>query len=1039
VYAGLLTVLLRLVFLLYAEDRDLLSRDPVYVNHYSVTGLFDRLRADAGRYPDTMDQRYGAWAQLLTLFRLVHDGAAHERLRLPTRHGYLFNPDRYNFLEGRPWRVGRVLGERIDPPLVSDGVVYRVLQNLMLLDGERVSYRTLDVEQIGSVYETMMGFDLRVARGRSIAVKATKPHGAPTTLDLDALLEVPPEGRAKRLREWTDQTLTGQALERLKAARTPEDVVAALERKIARHATPGIVPPGAMILQPSDERRRSGSHYTPRSLTEPIVRTALRPILEQLGDTPRPEQILDLKVCDPAMGSGAFLVEVCRQLGEALAKAWHAHGCLPSVPPDEIEGLHAQRLIAQRCLYGVDKNPLATDLAKLSLWLATLAKDHAFTFLDHALRTGDSLVGLTSEQVAAFDWRPRGQMKTVGKLVLDRLEQAATLRRQIQAAGDDTREDALRDLLWQADATLHHVRLVGDTVVAAFFGADTAKAREACRTRLAEAVQAWLDGRQPDAEVKAAVASLIERDRPVTPFHWEVEFPEVFRRDKSGFDAVVGNPPFSGKNGIIASNAPGYLDWLQAIHEEAHGNADLVAHFFRRAFTLVRDRGAFGLIATNTIGQGDTRTTGLRWICTHRGTIYSARRRLKWPGHAAVVVSVVHAGKGPVGGPYELDGCLVDVITAYLFHAGGHDNPAVLKANAGKSFQGSIVLGMGFTFDDTDAKGVATPIVEMRRLIEKDPRNAERIFPYIGGDEVNSSPNQAHHRYVINFGEMTEAEARQWPDLMRIVEEKVKPERLAQNDRGAKEKWWQFIRPRPELHAAIRDLERVLVNALYSPYLSFVFLQATQVFSNKLNVMPFDGYGVFAVLQSRVHEVWARFFSATLKDDLAYAPTDCFETFPFAEGWEQDPRLEEAGRAYYEFRAALMVKNDEGLTKTYNRFHDPEEWSADIVKLRELHGAMDRAVLDAYAWTGIQPTWEFLLDYEEEEQDGEQEGGRARKKPWRYRWPDETRDEVLARLLALNQERAAAERVAGARVGHDRPRRHSRRSPKGAGAQLFEE
>ena len=107
VYAGLLTVLMRLVFVLYAEDRNLLSNDPIFTNHYSVTGLFNRLRSDAGRYPDTMDQRFGAWAQLLTLFRMIHEGGSHGEFRIPGRQGYLFDPDRYNFLEGRQWRVKR--------------------------------------------------------------------------------------------------------------------------------------------------------------------------------------------------------------------------------------------------------------------------------------------------------------------------------------------------------------------------------------------------------------------------------------------------------------------------------------------------------------------------------------------------------------------------------------------------------------------------------------------------------------------------------------------------------------------------------------------------------------------------------------------------------------------------------------------------------------------------------------------------------------------------------------------------------------------
>ena len=144
-----------------------------------------------------------------------------------------------------------------------------------------------------------------------------------------------------------------------------------------------------------------------------------------------------------------------------------------------------------------------------------------------------------------------------------------------------------------------------------------------------------------------------------------------------------------------------------------------------------------------------------------------------------------------------------------------------------------------------------------------------------------------------------------------------------------------------------------------------------------------------------------------MKDDPRYTPTDCFETFPFHKSWETHPALEIAGKAYYEFRAALMVNNNEGLTKTYNRFHDPDERDTEIVKLRELHTAMDRAVLAAYGWSDISTDCEFLLDYEiDEEEWGD------KKKPYRYRWPDEVRDEVLARLLELNAERAKEEAAA---------------------------
>jgi hypothetical protein len=179
-----------------------------------------------------------------------------------------------------------------------------------------------------------------------------------------------------------------------------------------------------------------------------------------------------------------------------------------------------------------------------------------------------------------------------------------------------------------------------------------------------------------------------------------------------------------------------------------------------------------------------------------------------------------------------------------------------------------------------------------------------------------------------------------------------------------------------------------------------------------------------------------------MKDDLRYTPSDCFETFPFPDGFEGDPKLEAAGKEYYEYRAALMVKHDEGLTKTYNRFHDPNERSPDILTLRELHAATDRAVLDAYGWTDLQPTCEFLLDYEEEEEEEETGGmnppARRRKKPWRYRWPDDLRDVVLARLLELNKQRAEEERLSGAAAEKAKP--SGRRTRKGKqGPELYPE
>ena len=272
-----------------------------------------------------------------------------------------------------------------------------------------------------------------------------------------------------------------------------------------------------------------------------------------------------------------------------------------------------------------------------------------------------------------------------------------------------------------------------------------------------------------------------------------------------------------------------------------------------------------------------------------RGEIYRANRRLKWPGLAAVVVSVLHVWKGRFDGVKQLDARTVDKITAFLFHRGGNTDPARLKVNAGKSFQGSIILGMGFTFDDTDRNDAATPLVEMDRLIEKNEHNEEIVFPYMGGEEVNATPTHAHDRYIINFRDWplrrvdfgstwrdAHAEARQawlreglvprdypepvaadWPDLLAIVEEKVKPQRSAlppknSINRDAAKLWWRFLAYRQGLHSAIAGLGRVLVVSRVSNTFAFTFLPERMVHNDKVIVFPFANFAPLAALQSRL-------------------------------------------------------------------------------------------------------------------------------------------------------------------------------------------
>jgi hypothetical protein len=673
---------------------------------------------------------------------------------------------------------------------------------------------------------------------------------------------------------------------------------------------------------------------------------------------------------------------------------------------------------------------MAVDLAKLSLWLATLAKDHPFTFLDHALRHGDSLVGLTRRQIADFHWLPTPGRVFGQKIIEERIKAATRVRQEIIEAGDEVPFLLKQQKLAVADDSLKLVRFAGNLVIAAFFAGDNDKQRKLKREELLRPFSESLQTGIRPQEVSKAEKDLRSGDKAIHPFHWEIEFPEVFGRENGGFDVFVGNPPYAGKSTAKEGSAKGYLDWLKATHAESHGNSDIVAHFFRRAFALVRVSGTCGFIATKTIAQGDTRSTGLRWICLNGGAIYGVRRRIVWPGEASRIVTLIHIAKGPMAGPFEIDGKAAERITAYLFHAGGHDDPVRLTCNANKCFIGSTILGMGFTFQDDETDSLANPMTLMHELIAKDSRNRERFFPFIGGEEVNESPIQSPRRTIINFGQMSESEARAWPDLMKIVEEKVKPQRLTQNRDARARYWWRFAETTPALNAAISKLDRVLVTCLHQPHWCVSTVRSNAVFSHALAVIAIPTNSAFGVLQARTHEVWARFFGSSMKDDLRYTPSDCFETFPFPENFESDAKLEAVGNEYYEYRAALMVKNNEGLTKTYNRFHDPHETSGEIHKLRELHAAMDAAVLAAYGWSDLQPTCEFLLDYEEEEEDEEETGkARRKKKPWRYRWPDEFRDIILARLLELNKQRAEAEALAGSKA--EKKPKKARKSNKG--------
>ena len=404
-------------------------------------------------------------------------------------------------------------------------------------------------------------------------------------------------------------------------------------------------------------------------------------------------------------------------------------------------------------------------------------------------------------------------------------------------------------------------------------------------------------------------------------------------------------------------------------------------------------------------------------------------------------MSVLHIAKGEYVGTKVLDGAVVDTITAFLFHRGGHADPVRLQANVGKSFQGSIVLGMGFTFDDTDNKGVASPLAEMHRLIEADPHNHEAIFPYIGGEEVNTSPTHAHHRYAINFRDYPlrradlgatwmYADVRQrrewlregivpldypnpvaadWPELLTIVEARAKPERDVQNRKALRERWWQYAEKRPGLYSSLAGLDRVLaINCGATPHLALGFLTARTVFANTLDIFPYQTYAAFSVIQSRPHEIWARFFQLVYEGRPPLHPLRLLRDVPVSR------RLGEPSNS--RSRRSSLLRAPSHPHDPERRGHDQDlqplprplrrrPRDRDAPRTARRHGPRRprRLRLDGYPHRlRLPPRLRDRRGYVGPEEE-----------TYRYRWPDPVRNEVLARLLALNAERAAEEARAG--------------------------
>jgi Eco57I restriction-modification methylase len=837
-YEAALTVMMRLVFLFCAEERDLLLLgDPLYDQHYAVSTLIAQLQEAADQHgEEVLERRLDAWSRLLATFRGVYGGIEHERLKLLAYGGRLFDPDRFPFLEGRAagtrWRETPA-----NPVPVNNRTTLHLLRSLQYLEmqGEarRLSFRALDIEQIGHVYEGLL--DHTAKRAAMPVLGLIGPKGDEPEIELTELESLREKGRddlidflreqtgksENTLRRLLEAELDTHEINQLRAACGNDGTLFNRARPFAALVRadsfdrPIVIPEGSVYVTAGTDRRSSGTHYTPRSLTEPIAQYTLEPLVYAgpAEGKPKdewrlrsPRELLDLKICDMACGSGAFLVQACRYLSERLVEAWEeieqeqpgasritpegaaATGALDEalIPQETNERMsYAQRIIAQRCLYGVDKNPLAVEMAKLSLWLLTLAKAKPFTFLDHAIRRGDSLVGIKDlDQLRYFNRKTDGekQLRFSGS-VTALVDEVIALRRKIEASPANTVADAEAQevLLREAEEKVARLRYAADLLIAVGFQSASAKALEDLHGTMAMKANYYVENGTL-AEFKEAVRQVLH-GQPT--FHWPLEFPEVFV-GRGGFDVFVGNPPFLGGIRVRSTLGPEYLSYLQT--EWGGGDrSDLCCYFFLRAASITSASAVFGLLATNTISQGDSREFCLQRLCNNGFTIIRAISSAKWPGTASLEVAHLWISRLLWRGRVSLNHEDVRFITPFLQNSGTtFGTPKQLIANEKLSYKGVDPMGTGFLLEPEEAK----------KILAKEQTAREVLWPFLNGRDLYSDPQQQASRWAIYFRDwpLTRASApansaRQFADdypvCLSLIEERVKPYRKEKKADGS--------------------------------------------------------------------------------------------------------------------------------------------------------------------------------------------------------------------------------------------------------------
>ncbi|MEI7899631.1 MAG: DNA methyltransferase [bacterium] len=969
-YKHLLNLIYRLLFLMVIEERGLIFPPAATTKQREIYRRYysvQRLRLLSEKRYLADPRRHDHWLALTATFRLFEAEGPGAKLGLAPLAGDLFGSDAIGLLSQC------LLGNDVLLGCLRSLSLYEHPDNRQLI---RVNYAALNVEEFGSVYEGLLEYD------------------------------------------------------------------------------PVFLIDGARIgfgFKQGDQRAATGSHYTPDELVQPLIKHSLDYLIEeQLKEKDKETALLSLRICDVACGSGHILLNAARRVGIELATV--RTGEEQPSPPTLRE---AVRDVIRHSIYGVDLNPLAVELCKVALWLEAHVPGESLNFLDHHIKCGNAIVGLAHEAelqrgisdeafnrlpdddkdvATQFRKRNKVEKEEAGQ---QKLDLSQTIRQELNPL---SREYTLLATLPDHSPTdyrnkkahfeglvqrknIWRLRTLANLQVAQFFIPKTPDNKAFLCTE--EEYRDYLnDKRQPQSQAVARANTLAVQKRW---FHWFIEFPDIF--ESGGFDCILGNPPYLGGQRLSGSYGHTFLNWVKTTFDIT-GSCDLVTYFFRRIFALQRPQGFFALISTNTIAQGVAREGGLEQILEQGGVINFAAPSVRWPGAAAVVVTLITVFKGAWKGEVRLRDALVKRISSFLDDAAAEGEPKLLATNKDKAFMGSTVVGEGFILSPAEAE----------KLKAADSRNAEVIFPYLDGSDLNSSCDQSPSRRIINFYEWSESKSREYDEPFEIVFNRVKPSREADElSKKAVEKWWQYYRPASDLYESIRPLKKVLAVAQTSKTLAFSFVPTNYVFSMMTIVFAFETYRYFAVLQSNVHNAWAWKYSSTMKSDLRYTPSAIFQNFPFPQMLDSsvESGLEQIGERYHEHRRELMLKLQLGLTKTYNLFHDRELSAelvakeskqplsvaasayADLLQLRALHVQMDEAVLAAYGWhqpSEAEPTISLRHDFYEV--DYLPENDRVR-----YTIHPDARKEILKRLLALNHARAAEEAAVAQSAPTSKPKR----------------